>query len=198
MKLSELKLNPRNPRTISKEQFEGLKRDILNNPDGLDANKIVYKDGVVIAGNQRYRAIKELNLELKENWFKDVTGWTDDQIRDWIVQSNVHRGQFDYDELANEYEIEELEAYGVELPQYMNDDSQLVNRGDENSEWVGMPEFGIQKDSLKLVIQFEKEIDRDELMKKIDIRILQKGKRTWSTWYPFKERSDLSDVKYDN
>lgn len=51
---NKLTVNPDNPRTISKEAFEQLKAKILRNPDGLTANKIVHKDGIIIAGNQRF------------------------------------------------------------------------------------------------------------------------------------------------
>jgi len=114
----KLKTNPDNPRTISKEAFERLKEKIQRNPDGLDANKIVHKDGIIIAGNQRYRALNELKLELKPEWFKDVTGWSDEQIREYLVTSNISDGAWDYDLLANQYEMPELEAWGLELPTF--------------------------------------------------------------------------------
>ena len=44
----ELQTNPHNPRTISKDAYEKLKRSIERNPDGLTANKIAYKDGIII------------------------------------------------------------------------------------------------------------------------------------------------------
>lgn len=64
----KLQPNPKNPRTISKEDFDKLKAKIKRNPDGLKANKIVYKmtdetNGIIIAGNQRFRAILDLKLE---------------------------------------------------------------------------------------------------------------------------------------
>lgn len=111
-----LQPNPDNPRTISKEAFEQLKDKIKRNPDGLTANKIVHKDGIIIAGNQRYRAITDLGLKHDDNWFKDVSDWTDEQIREYLITSNVSDGQWDWDLLANEYEVEELEAWGLDLP----------------------------------------------------------------------------------
>jgi DNA modification methylase len=123
--MQELKPNPNNPRIISKEAFEQLKAKILRNPDGLTANKIVHKDGIIIAGNQRYRALQELQIELQEDWFKDVSGWTDEQIREYLVTSNVSDGTWDWDLLLNEYEPMELTEWGLEVPDW-KDETEVV------------------------------------------------------------------------
>lgn len=111
----QLKTNPDNPRTISKDRYEKLKRSIERNPDGLTANKIAYKDGIIISGNQRYRALLELGLEMKREYFKNLTGWTQEQIDEWIIQSNISAGEWDWDKLANEWDAEALEEWGVDV-----------------------------------------------------------------------------------
>lgn len=121
---NKLTVNPDNPRTISKEAFEQLKAKIQRNPDGLTANKIVHKDGIIIAGNQRWRAINELKLELQDDWFKDVSGWTPEQIREYLVTSNISDGDWNWDTLLNEYEPIELNDWGLEVPDW-NDDKEV-------------------------------------------------------------------------
>lgn len=121
---NKLTVNPDNPRTISKEAFEQLKAKILRNPDGLTANKIVHKDGIIIAGNQRFRAITELKLEQNPEWFKDVSGWTPEQIREYLVTSNISDGDWNWDTLLNEYEPIELNDWGLEVPDW-NDDKEV-------------------------------------------------------------------------
>lgn len=123
--MPKLTPNPNNPRTISKEAFEQLKGKIQRNPDGLSANKIVYKDGVIIAGNQRWRAIQDLKLEVKDDWLKDVSGWTDEQIREYLVTSNISDGDWDWDTLLNEYDPQELDDWGLEVPG-LEDDKEIV------------------------------------------------------------------------
>lgn len=113
--------NPDNPRTISKEAFEQLKGKIQRNPDGLSANKIVYKDGIIIAGNQRFRALQELKIELKDEWLKDVSGWTDEQIREYLVTSNISDGDWNWDTLLNEYDPQELGGWGLEVPDWKDE-----------------------------------------------------------------------------
>jgi hypothetical protein len=118
MKLSDLKTNPDNPRTITAEAFNQLKAKIQRNPDGLTANKIVHKDGIIIAGNQRWRAINDLKLELNPEWFKDVSGWTDEQIREYLVTSNISDGAWDWDVLSSTYDHLELEEWGLSLDKW--------------------------------------------------------------------------------
>jgi len=114
--IKKLQPNPDNPRTISKERFEKLKASIERNPDGLSVHKISHKDGIILSGNQRYRALQELGIDLKPEWFKDLTGWTAEQIEEWTIQSNVAAGEWDWDALANEWPEHKLEEWGVDIP----------------------------------------------------------------------------------
>lgn len=121
MKHMQLQTNPDNPRTISRDSYEKLKRSIERNPDGLTANKIAHKGGLIISGNQRYRALQELGLEHKPEWFKDLSGWTEEQIEEWVITSNVSAGEWDWDILANEWDDTQLEEWGVDLPTLASD-----------------------------------------------------------------------------
>jgi len=127
----ELQTNPHNPRTISKDAYEKLKRSIERNPDGLTANKIAYKDGIIISGNQRYRAILELGLTIKPEWLKDLSGWTQEQIDEWVIQSNISAGEWDWDILANEWEQTDLEEWGVDTSQEWDNKKELPEDIDE-------------------------------------------------------------------
>lgn len=109
--------NPNNPRTITKEEFERLKNKISRNPDGLKANKIVHENGKIIAGNQRFRALQELGLEIKDEYLLDASGWTKEQIREYLIISNVSDGEWDWDMLANEWDADELIEWGVDMPE---------------------------------------------------------------------------------
>ena len=142
MKLQDLKPNPENPRTIDKESFDRLKGKIQRNPDGLTANKIVHKDGTIIAGNQRWRAITELKLELKDDWFKDVSGWTAEQIREYLVVSNISDGDWNWDTLLNEYEPTELSDWGLEVPDWKDDTEVEEDEAPEVSKEPAISQLG--------------------------------------------------------
>lgn len=94
-------------------------------------------------------------------------------------------------------EIEIYEATHFDATPYYADANQLqqVNKGEEAQEWAQLDDFEAADKSLKLVIQFETEEDRIQFEIESGIKIRQKGKQTWSTWYPYKERNDFSDVK---
>ncbi len=111
----DLKPNPDNPRTITKSKFERLKGKIERNPDGLSANNIVHKDGVIIAGNQRWRALQELGIEPKNEWFKDVSGWTKDQIDEYLINSNESDGEWDWDIMTNKFSHLPIEDW-IDVP----------------------------------------------------------------------------------
>ena len=130
----KLKTNPDNPRTISKDKYDKLKRSIERNPDGLTANKIGYKDDIIISGNQRYRAIVELGLEHKPEWFKDLSGWTQEQIDEWVIQSNLSAGEWDWDMLANEWDETELEDWGLDTTQEWDNKKELPETIDDIPE----------------------------------------------------------------
>ena len=132
--IMELQTNPHNPRTISKDAYEKLKASIERNPDGLTANKIAYKDGIIISGNQRYRAILELGLTIKPEWLKDLSGWTQEQIDEWIIQSNISAGEWDWDILANEWEQTDLEEWGVDTSQEWDNKKELPEDIDDIPE----------------------------------------------------------------
>lgn len=130
----ELQTNPHNPRTISKDAYEKLKRSIERNPDGLTANKIAHKDGIIISGNQRYRAIQELKLDMKPEWFKDLSGWTQEQIDEWVIQSNISAGEWDWDELANSWDADNLIDWGIDMPDDWGTSKELPEDIDEIPE----------------------------------------------------------------
>lgn len=72
--LSKLHLNtgqikdvPKNPRFIKDERYEALKKSIKDDPEMLQLRELVAYDNngelVVILGNMRYRAMKELGYK---------------------------------------------------------------------------------------------------------------------------------------
>jgi len=88
--------------------------------------------------------------------------------------------------------------WGADMPDLGNT-SMLdeVNRGDENSEWVGMPEFNTGEKSIKIVINFEYETDREEFANKHELEFNMKNSTTWSTTHPFKENIGSTGRKYE-
>lgn len=113
---SELKLLDHNPRTISNKDFERLKKSIKNNTEFFEARPIILSNRtgelVVIAGNQRLRASQALGIKQVPTVL--LEGLTDEKEREIIIRDNVSNGKWDLDMLANEWNIEDLQEWGVE------------------------------------------------------------------------------------
>lgn len=124
IRLSDLHLNtgqikdvPKNPRFIKDERYEALKKSIEDDPEMLQLREIVAYDNngelVVILGNMRYRAMKELGY--KDAPVKVLPAETDaKKLRAYIQKDNIAFGQNDWDLLGNEWDVEELQDFGLE------------------------------------------------------------------------------------
>ena len=117
--LDKLKENPVNPRTISKEKFEKLKNNIAKFPKMLELRPIVYnKKNIVLGGNMRLKAIRELAVEnkikLKDSYFKKAESLTEEEQNQFIILDNQEFGDWDFDSLANLFDTNELLEWGFD------------------------------------------------------------------------------------
>lgn len=123
MKLSELKLNERNPRQIKGAAFEKLKKSVKELPKMMRLRPIVIDaDGVILGGNMRYRALQALGYsEIPNEWVKVADDLTEEEKQRFIIEDNVQFGEWDFDMLFNEWDTPSLEDWGVEIPDFDND-----------------------------------------------------------------------------
>lgn len=116
--IADLKELPGNPRTIKKDQFEKLKTSIKDNADYFEARPIILSDRtgelVILAGNQRYKAAKAIGL--KEVPTILLPNLTEEREKEIIIRDNVENGDWDWDALANEWDANMLDSWGVDLP----------------------------------------------------------------------------------
>lgn len=112
--LSKIKSNPNNPRVIRDEKFEKLVNSIKEFPKMLEIRPIVVNDDmVVLGGNMRLKACKEAGL--KEVSIIKASELTEEEQRQFIIKDNVGFGEWDWELLANEWDQEELEQWGLDL-----------------------------------------------------------------------------------
>jgi ParB-like chromosome segregation protein Spo0J len=74
---------------------------------------IVDENNVVLGGNMRLKAFTELGY--KEVWVDDMKDWSEEQKQEFVIADNVNFGEWDYDLLANQYDVVDLDTMGVEL-----------------------------------------------------------------------------------
>ena len=116
MKLSEIKSNPNNPRVIKDHKFEKLKKSISEFPKMMELRPMVInEDNIVLGGNMRLKDLKDLGYkEVPEEWVKRASDLTEEETRRFIIADNVGFGEHDWEMLANEWNVEELEDWGLE------------------------------------------------------------------------------------
>jgi len=112
-KISEVKLNPNNPRLIKDEKFKKLCQSLKDFPEMLNIRPIVVnKDMIILGGNMRYKAAKEIGLKEIPVTIADLT---EDQQREFLIKDNTSGGEWDWEVLSNEWDSEQLEAWGLDL-----------------------------------------------------------------------------------
>jgi hypothetical protein len=125
MKLKDIKPNPNNPRVLRDDKFQKLKQSITEFPKMLALRPMVIdENNVVLGGNMRLRALQELGFtDVEEAWVKRSSDLTEDEKKRFIIADNIAFGEWDWDTLANDWEVVDLEAWGLEIPQFNNEPS---------------------------------------------------------------------------
>ena len=120
MKISEIHINPSNPRLIKDDRFKKLVKSIEEFPKMMELRPIIIdKDNMILGGNMRFKALQELKYKnIPDGWIKRAEELTDEEKRRFIISDNVPYGEHDWDILANEWDQEELLAWGLEIPDF--------------------------------------------------------------------------------
>ena len=118
VKITEVISNPNNPRLIKDDKFKKLVKSIQEFPDMLNVRPIVVnKDMVVLGGNMRLKAIKEAGI--KEINI-EIVDWSEDKQKEFIIKDNASFGEWDWSDLANNWDSEELTDWGVDIIGFSN------------------------------------------------------------------------------
>lgn len=114
IKISEIKLNPNNPRLIKDDKFNKLVRSIQDFPEMLKIRPIVVNsDMVILGGNMRFKACKEAGL--KEVPIIIADSLNEEQQREFLIKDNTSGGEWNFEMLANEWDVEQLEDWGLDV-----------------------------------------------------------------------------------
>jgi len=115
VKIKEIKVNPNNPRFIKDDKFKNLVKSIKEFPEMLSLRPVVVnKDMIILGGNMRYKAAKEAGL--KEIPILIANNITQEQEREFLIKDNTSGGEWDWDILANKWDADELNDWGLETP----------------------------------------------------------------------------------
>ena len=122
--IKEVKSNTANPRIIKDGKFKQLVQSIKEFPEMLELRPIVVNaDMVVLGGNMRLKAC--IDAGLKEVPIIIADSLDEAKQKEFIIKDNVGFGEWDWNVLANEWEVEELAAWGLDLPLDFEDETEI-------------------------------------------------------------------------
>lgn len=120
MNINEIKPNPNNPRLIKDHKFKQLVKSIQDFPQMLELRPIVIdENNMVLGGNMRLKACIEAGLT--DVPVIHANNLSEAQKKEFIVKDNVGYGEWEWDALANEWNIEDLDNWGLDIPAFAND-----------------------------------------------------------------------------
>jgi len=121
MLIQEIKSNPNNPRLIKDHKFKQLVKSIQDFPQMLELRPIVIdENNMVLGGNMRLKACIEAGLT--DVPVIHANNLTEAQKKEFIIKDNISFGEHDWDSLANEWNIIELDEWGLDIPAFANND----------------------------------------------------------------------------
>ena len=119
MKLSELKTNPDNPRTITDKKLQLLKNSIKEFERMMEARPIVVdENGIVLGGNMRALSLQKLGyIDIPDNWVFVMDGLTEEQKREFVIKDNAGFGEWDWDKIRSDWADLPLGDWGLDVPE---------------------------------------------------------------------------------
>jgi 16S rRNA G966 N2-methylase RsmD len=137
--INTVKANPNNPRIIKDDKFAKLVKSINEFPQMLNLRPIVVNDDmVVLGGNMRLKACKEAGL--KEIPIIKASELTEQQQKEFIVKDNVGYGEWDWNDLANNWDANQLQDWGLDIPGF---DAEVIEAQEDD---FAVPDGGIETD----------------------------------------------------
>lgn len=165
VKIEKVLPNPSNPRIIKDDKFKKLVKSIQEFPQMLELRPIVVDSNmVVLGGNMRLKACVAAGL--KEVPIIVADQLTDEQKGEFIIKDNVGFGEWDWDLLANEWEAELLDEWGLNVPLWNLNETEDQKKDSTEYDFENFDNSGFT--TIKIVLEDEKAkelIDRIDLMK---------------------------------
>ena len=120
IKLTSIKPNPNNPRLVKDDKFYKLKESIKQFGEKMMPLRpiVVDENNIILGGNMRYKALKELGFkEVPKDWIKQAVDLTEKEKEEFIAKDNISFGEWNWEALENDWDSEELEAWGLDMPE---------------------------------------------------------------------------------
>lgn len=173
VKITEVKGNKDNPRIIKDAKFKKLVQSIKDFPEMLKIRPIVVNgEMTVLGGNMRLKACQQAGL--KEVWILKADNLTEDQQREFIIKDNSGFGEWDWDTLANEWDVDKLEDWGLDVPS-IEDFTGVEEQEIEFSEYL-------DESHNYVVLLFDSEVDWLSAQTHFDINSVHSMRANGKPW----------------
>ena len=133
---------------------------------------IIDDNNIILGGNMRYRALQELKKkDIPDEWVKKASDLTDEEKKQFIIKDNVGFGEWDYDQLANEWEAEDLDRWGLDIPVF----EQIDNA--EDGEEIELPQ-SVQIEPPKeyiLIMADPNSEEWEEIIEMLKLKMVRRG-----------------------
>jgi hypothetical protein len=173
VKINDIKSNPNNPRIIKDDKFKKLVESIKSFPEMANVRPIVVNtDMIVLGGNMRLKAMKEAGW--KEAPIQ-IVDWDEQKQKEFIVKDNVGFGEWDWDNLANSWDEQELNDWGLNIPNWSLGHD--INSMDDN-ELDLTEEFnavGLSADLQRVVFIFDNKEEAEKYLNNLEIEFVKRN-----------------------
>ena len=194
VKIANLKPAEYNPREMTKEQHKHLKESIVKYGfvEPLIVNGVSERFNIVIGGHQRLKIAEELKFtEVPVHYISlDI-----DREKELNIRLNKNTGQFDWDKLANEFNVDELLDFGFKPFELGFFGDKLNDSQKAKDMYEGMPEFTQEKIAYRSIfVHFKNQEDVNKFADLIKQELSPKNK---SYWFPVVKDEPRRDKSYE-
>lgn len=166
MNVKDIKPNKANPRIIKDEKFKKLVNSIKEFPAMMELRPMVLdSDNTVLGGNMRLKALQELGYkEIPDTWVKYANDLTDEEKQRFIIADNVGFGEWQWDALANDWNAEDLDAWGLDVPEWLiNSEEKHESRIYDNGTLNNSADSYLNSSIRQIVLVYEIETHKKTL-----------------------------------
>ena len=172
--IKTVKKNPNNPRIIKDDKFVKLVNSIKEFPKMLEIRPIVVNaDMIVLGGNMRLKACIEAGL--KQVPIIKADDLTEDEQRQFIIKDNVSGGEWDWEMLANEWDTEKLDEWGLDVPNW----SEGVIENEMNESDIDITEefdpIGTMDGKQRVVFLFDGPEEAESYLNHLSVKFIKRN-----------------------
>lgn len=166
VKINDIKSNPNNPRIIKDGKFKKLVESIKAFPEMANVRPIVVNtDMIVLGGNMRLKAMKEAGW--KEAPIQ-IVEWDEQKQKEFVIKDNVGFGEWDWDDLANNWDEEELNDWALDVWVNKETDDLLAFGEDTEEETAKAPKITDEGYSLfEIIMLHENKVHLFDILNKV-------------------------------